>query len=305
VRACRDAGISVRVISARTTDDARTALARARPSIVIVDSIAIPIAAPLVTWMHRVLEARVIALMLMPSSARGTRTVLRGADRVVALSDHLARALVRIGVRRSSVSVIPPGRDGVERARRRVAANGQLRALAVANWSPAKGIATLVAAVAQVPDVRLDLVGDVGRGAFADAVVARIRANGLADRVVVHGALAGRALARRYADADVFVLPTEREGYGIVFAEALDQGLPVIAADAGPVPDIVRGAGLLVPPRRVRPLADALRVMRDRRVRSRLAYAARKRARDLPSWSATGAAFVALIRDVMRSSVAG
>lgn len=304
-RACRRAGVPLRIISVASTAQARAALARAKPSVVVIDSIAIPIAAPLVPWISDGLRARIVALMHMPSTARGARVVLQGSDSVVAVSPSLARTVAHAGVPRSRLTVIPPGSDGIPHlAHGKRRGRGQLRVLAVANWSPAKGIATLVAATAHVPDLRLDLVGDTGTGAYRDTVLALIRSHGLETRVVVHGALGQRALARRYASADVFALPTEREGYGIVFAEALMRGLPIIAADIPSLRAIVGDAGLFVQPRRVHPLAAALRLMTDAWLRRRLARAARIRARALPRWTASQAAFVALVRSEVHAAVA-
>jgi glycosyltransferase involved in cell wall biosynthesis len=306
-RACRRAGVPLRIVSIASTAQARSALARAKPRVVVIDSIAIPVVAPLVSWIREELRARVVALMHMPTRARGARAVLRAADRVVAVSPHLARTLVRGGVPRSRIAVIPPGSDGipkVARGRRRARERDHLRVLAVANWSAPKGIATLVSAAAHVPEVRLDLVGDPGTGAYRDRVYALIRSHGLETRVAVHGELGERALARRYADADVFALPTEREGYGIVFAEALGRRLPIVAADIASVRAIVGDAGVFVPPRRVRPLAAALRLMTDKWLRRRLANAARTRGRALPRWSASQAVFIAVVRSEMHAAIA-
>ena len=306
-RACRRADVPLRIVAVRTTAQARSELGRLRPRVIVIDSIAIATAAPLVGWARSELGARVILLMHMPTRARGTSELLRTADRIVAVSSDLARTLARQGAPRSRVSVIPPGSDGIPHVARgtRKRRDGTLRVLAVANWSPTKGIATLVAAAARVPGVQLDLVGDTGSGPYRDAVRARITSTKLGARVFVHGALEERALARRYMEADVFALPTEREGYGIVFGEALAHGLPVIAADISPVRAIVGDAGLFVPPRRVRPLAAALRLMTDVWLRRRLAKNARVRARALPRWTASQSAFVTLVRRELRVAVAG
>jgi glycosyltransferase involved in cell wall biosynthesis len=218
-------------------------------------------------------------------------------------------------VLRSRLSVIEPGSDGIPSASGRTSRTREahpaprqlrpLRVLCVANWSPTKGIATLVAAAAHVPEVRLDLVGGVGSGTYRDSVLARISSSELRGRAVVHGALDEQALARRYAQADVFALPTEREGYGIVFAEALRHGLPIIAGDIDPVRRIVGDAGVFVPPRRVRPLITALRLMSDTWLRGRLARSARVRARALPRWRTSQLLFVALVSREMRVAVAG
>jgi glycosyltransferase involved in cell wall biosynthesis len=305
-RACRRAGVRLRIVVVASTAQARSELRRLRPRVIVIDSIAVTLAAPLIGWARREFGAQIILLMHMQTRARGTRALLRAADRVVAVGPDLARTLARQGVRRSRLSVIPPGSDGIPRVARRVrgARDDTLRVLAVANWSPAKGIATLVAAAARVPGVRLDLVGDPGTGAYRHAVRARITSSRLGDRVVVHGALDEQALARRYAEADVFALSTEREGYGIVFGEALARGLPVIAADIAPARAIVGDAGLFVPPRHVRSLAAALRLMTDSWLRWRLAKNARIRARGLPRWRRSQALFVTLIRNEIRAAIA-
>ena len=306
-RASLRAGVRLRIVAVTSTAQARSELRRLHPRVIVIDSIAVATAAPLLGWIRRELGARVVLLMHMPTRARGTRALLRAADHIVAVGPDLARTLVQQGATRSRMSVIPPGCDGIPRVARRTrkGRNQPLRVVSVANWSSAKGIANLVAAAALVPDVHLDLVGDTGTRRYRDAVRARIRSNAIGARVVVHGALSERALAGRYAEADIFALPTEREGYGIVFGEALVHGLPVIAANIPQVRAIVGDAGLFVPPRSVRSLAAALRLMTDVWLRRRLAKNARIRARALPRWSASQAAFVALIKHEMRVAVAG
>jgi glycosyltransferase involved in cell wall biosynthesis len=304
--ACRRAGVRLRMVAVRSTTQARSELRRLRPRVIVIDSIAVAIAAPLVDWARSELGARVILLMHMRTRARGTRALLRAADRVIAVSSDLARTLAPQGVPRSRLSVIPPGCDGVPRVARRTGKGrgDMLRVLAVANWSPTKGIANLVAAAAQVPNIQLDLVGDTGKRPYREAVRARIRSNGIESRVVMHGVLDEGALARRYAEADVFALPTDREGYGTVFGEALAHGLPVIAADIPPVRAIVGDAGVFVQPRSVRSLAAALRLMTDKWLRWRLAKNGRIRARGLPHWRRSQALFVAVIRNEIRAAIA-
>ena len=85
------------------------------------------------------------------------------------------------------------------------------------------------------------------------------------------GPRTGSELAAAYAEADVLVLASRAETYGMVVTEALARGLPVIAADVGGVPEALGTTadgtrpGLLVPPGDVTALADALRLLADRR----------------------------------------
>lgn len=293
VRSARRAGIRVRVVRGATAG-ARRAIASARPAVIVVDSIAFPLAAAC----RAAPGARVVALAHMSTPAAQARAVLRRADAAVAVSDTLARELRALGGRR--VQVIRPGADGVPRARR-IASGGALRVLCVANWSEVKGIDLAVDACARVSGVRLVLAGDEGRGAYRRLVRSRMRGR----LVASHGPIGPRALGRLYARSDVVVVPSRAEGFGIVAAEALRHGLPVIASDLPSLRAVVGRAGALVRPGDVSALARAIATGRDPAVRRRWARAARARARRMPRWRDTERAFVSLLVGEMHASTAG
>jgi len=124
-----------------------------------------------------------------------------------------------------------------------------------------------------------------------------IAERGLARRVRVYGSLGASALERRYAAASIFALPTIREGYPIVFVEALAHGLPIVGCDVPAVREVTGGAAILVPPGRVAPLAAALRrLVTDERACAALARRSLIRARQLPTWAETEAHFVRAVR---------
>ena len=78
---------------------------------------------------------------------------------------------------------------------------------------------------------------------------ADIKRFGLAERVSVLGAVSDARITELYQSADVFVLASRFEGYGMAFAEAIAHGLPVVGTTAGAIPDTVpNGVGALVPP---------------------------------------------------------
>ena len=111
------------------------------------------------------------------------------------------------------------------------------------------------------------------------------------------GALPEEDLARSYQAADLLVLPSRGETYGMVVAEALARGLPVVAAEVGGVPEALgHGAdgirpGLLVPPGDPAALREALRTwLEDAGLRRRLRVAARERRASLADWSRTTSA---------------
>jgi glycosyltransferase involved in cell wall biosynthesis len=230
---------------------------------------------------------------LAPEQARALRQAERRALAAVAgvlvTSAHTARLLGAYGVDAARVRVVEPGTDPAAPARGSGA--GGLGLLCVATLTPRKGHTLLLEALAKLRDLdwHLTCVGSLTRDPETAADVAgRIQALGLNDRVRLTGELDDTALGAAYARADLFVLPTWLEGYGMALAEALARGLPVISTRAGAVPDTVpASAGILVPPGDVQALGRALdAVMRDRGLRRRLgegALAARAR---LPSWEA-------------------
>jgi glycosyltransferase involved in cell wall biosynthesis len=106
-----------------------------------------------------------------------------------------------------------------------------------------------------------------------------------------------------YRQADVFVLPSRFEGYGMVFAEALAAGLPVLAARSGAVPDVVpEAAGLLVAPDDTQALTEALQqILTSNPLRRRLQAGARKAAATLPSWTDTATLVARKLEEVSNS----
>ena len=301
----------------------RARLAALRPTVAIVDSLVLPIAARLTETIQHALGIRVVALMHMLPSDGSTgghvpgnpeveslidleRRLLSMADRIVAVSPALKARLIRAGAAPNRVVVVSPGRDGCPLpppARYRAPDRDHPpRFLSVANWSESKGIHLIVEAVARLDSVAtLDLVGEPGGGDYARQVRERIARHRLSGRVRVFGSLSADTLAERYAASDVFVLPSRTEGFGTVYAEAMSFAKPVVAARVGPLSWLVEdGCGLLVPPDDVVALAAAMRTLAtDDGLRQRLGENARRRAERLPTWQETGEAFRAAVRDLL------
>jgi glycosyltransferase involved in cell wall biosynthesis len=165
---------------------------------------------------------------------------------------------------------------------------------------PRKGFDVLVAALARIAELpwRLTIAGDLTRDPNEAArLQASISRHRLTSRIETPGAVSSERLAALYSEADLFVLASRFEGYGMAYAEALSRGLPVIGTMAGAIPDTVpHQAGLLVPPGDVSALAEALRsILADADLRRRLSDAASEAARMLPSWRQSGAIFAATL----------
>lgn len=134
----------------------------------------------------------------------------------------------------------------------------------------------------------------------ADAITEQVKALGLEERITLVGELAGDALSNVYADADLFVLPSLHEGYGMVLVEALARGLPIISTTAGAIPDVVPSdAGILVAPGDSGALAAALsRLLLDKAERLMLAEGAKRARENLRPWTATVEEFGSAIHAV-------
>jgi glycosyltransferase involved in cell wall biosynthesis len=153
------------------------------------------------------------------------------------------------------------------------------------------------------------LVRDPG---FADGVLRRARDRGLGDRVRFSGSRTGQELDRAYAAADLLVLASRAETYGMVVTEALSRGVPVLATEVGGVTEALGQGddgtrpGLLVPPGDPAALATALRAwLEDAELRDRLRLAARERRAKLLPWAATASALAGVLAGAVVSAEGG
>ncbi|MBI4673547.1 MAG: glycosyltransferase family 4 protein [Chloroflexi bacterium] len=139
--------------------------------------------------------------------------------------------------------------------------NSKLKILTVARLTKQKSIDTLIDALqilrGRGVDARLQIVGDGDQRAALEKKTRELKLDGFVEFL---GMRSQNDLPAMYAQCDVFVLPSLREGMGLVLAEALLCGAPVIATNSGGVTDIVRDGetGLLFPERDANALADAL-----------------------------------------------
>jgi glycosyltransferase involved in cell wall biosynthesis len=221
--------------------------------------------------------------------------VLHAAAAVVATSRWTRDWLLtnyRLAPRR--VLVVPPGVEPAELATGS-ASGGHL--LCVGAVTPTKGHDVLVEALAEVVELEWTCrcVGSVAVDpAFADRVRQRAGAAGLGDRIVFTGARVGGDLDALYAAADLVVVPSRMETYGMVVTEALARGVPVIGTDVGGLAEALGRApgagrpGILVPAEDPAALAVALRRwLTDAGRRQELRRAARERGATLSDWSVT------------------
>jgi glycosyltransferase involved in cell wall biosynthesis len=251
-------------------------------------------------------RVRLVALVHMPLG-EGTAdgrvreregAVLSAAASVVTTSAWARRALLQLySLPGDRVEVAVPGVDAGELAPGTATAGALLSVAAVI---PGKGHDVLLDALATLTALRWQClcVGSLELDSmFVERLRRHVAAGGMDDRVRFSGVQAGAELAGSYGAADVLVLPSRAETYGMVVAEALARGLPVVAAHVGGVSEALgHGAGgvrpgLLVPPDDAPALGDALRAwLEDANLRRRLRRAARERRESLADWSTTTSA---------------
>jgi glycosyltransferase involved in cell wall biosynthesis len=226
---------------------------------------------------------------------RSEQAALAKVREVVVTSTATAKLVATgYGVPARQITVARPGSDSRPRISRD--ANDVPNLLSVGSVVPRKGFDILVSAVALLADLpwRLAIVGDLTRDPKEAAKLQDlIRQHRLASRIETPGAVSPSRLAMFFGKADLFVLASRFEGYGMAYAEALSYGLPVIGTTAGAIPDTIpQGAGLLVPPDDPATLAAALRgVIVDADRRRLLSEAALVAARTLPTWRQSAVIF--------------
>lgn len=197
---------------------------------------------------------RLVVLVHMVADAPTDRptAALRTARRIIATSDWTRSELLeQDAADPHRIVVAHPGTDPAP-ATLPSPSGGRL--LCVATVAPHKGQDLLVRALigfADRDDWTCTIVGSLHvEPDFVAALRAEIDAVGLADRVRFTGVLTGPALEAAYADADLMVLPSRTESYGMAVAEALAHGIPVLAAAVGGLPEAIAvpAAAVLVPP---------------------------------------------------------
>jgi glycosyltransferase involved in cell wall biosynthesis len=224
--------------------------------------------------------------VLLSVQARWERTNTARADRVVVPSRYSAAVAREVyGIPDAKLAVVPEPID-LTGWRRRFAATARPKAerptiLSVARMYPRKRIEDLLHAAAilrgRIPDAQIRIVGE---GPESARLRLLHRELGLGDTVVLLGEVSRSRLAVEYTIAHCFCLPTVQEGFGLVFAEAMAAGLPVVACRAAAVPEIVEDGrtGILVGQRNPAELAHALeRLLVNESLRTEFGLAATRR----------------------------
>ncbi|HKY03286.1 MAG TPA: glycosyltransferase family 4 protein [Blastocatellia bacterium] len=283
-------------------------LAGRRPDLIVIDAWAHPCLLPFILA-HRPSQTPRLALIVhqlrwveqgpdpiarIASSAE--RAALRSAGLIITVSRFMRDNIEALAGGSLNLLVAPPGCHEIEEVNSDITdkrPGDEVRLLFAGGCIRRKGIEYLVRAISILKDARvsLDIVGDNQ----VDPVYTRelrceAQSLGLGQAIRFHGLVSNETLRAFYSRADLFVMPSLYEGYGMVYAEAMRAGLPVIATQGGPAAEIAREGenALLVRPADAESLAQAIgRLASDPEMRARFGRRSRELARELPTWRQT------------------
>lgn len=290
----------------------------AADTILLIDGLAYgAMPADLVAGLKRSIVALVHHPLCLEAGLTGTRqrelkaletAALVLASHVIVTSPTTGRTLTAdFDIPAERITVAEPGTDPAPRAKGSRGEGGgkPLRLLAVGSVVPRKGYDVLVEALAPLKalDWRLDIAGALDRSSTTARDLARqIDALGYADRISLLGAVDDAQLAGLYDRADLFVMASHYEGFGMVLTEAVARGLPIVMTAAGAAAETVPDAAALkVEPGQPRALAWVLgRAIEDAKIRQRVADAAWTVAQTLPRWDDTARRIADALKDLKR-----
>ena len=238
------------------------------------------------------------------------KRVIDSADRVVVVSNKLRRIAQEEGLieDESRLVVIHNGFDvGLARATSAEAVAGRFEGrrvvVSVASLIPSKGVhlvlEALPAVLQEVPNLFYLVIGDGPQRSALQRAAYRL---GVAGRVEFLGYLPPEEVFRYLSVAEVFVLPSSNESFGIAYLEAMAMGTPVIACRGQGPEDFVEDGqtGLLIPPEDVASLREAmLRLLLQTREARRMSQAARRKAFSEFSWERNASSYIALYEEVV------
>ena len=223
------------------------------------------------------------------------RQYLRSVDGFIFNSPTTHEAVHALVADDKPYVIATPGGDRLgtlpaEQVRARATQSGPLRLLFLANVTPLKGLHVLLEALRLVTaDFRLDVVGSPAvNPRYAQEMEQKAGADGLQSKIFFHGILDGKALTDKLKQAQVLVIPSFYEGFGISYLEGMAFGLPAIGTLAGAIPQLISAGenGFLIEPGDSGTLAKYLqRLSSDRELLTHLSLAALQRFQSQPGWA--------------------
>ncbi len=266
-------------------------------TLVVIDGLAFGV---LDDWAHQETDRlKIVALVHHPLALetgltsnqrdrllKSERKALCACRHVIVTSPNTQKELIaHYGVGEGKITIALPGTNPAPGA---VGDGVTPHIVSIGTMIPRKGHDILIAALKMIDDLvwRATLVGSKTLSPqTAKALEEQIQTSGLGNKIALVGEVDDTS--EILAKADIFALASRYEGYGMVFAEALSHGLPIVACKAGAVPDVIPAdAGYLVPVDDAQALAESLRTLLERpTIRKQMASAAKEASKNLPKWA--------------------
>ena len=252
--------------------------------------------APVISIVHHLRSSEVHPRVARGVYRRVERSYLRSVDGFVFNSHATRRSVEELMGRPVAGMVATPGGDRLgplptdEEVLRRCQSEGPLRVLFVGNIIPRKGLLVVIDALGRIPSHlwRLTIVGSRDMDPrYAGEVDRAISARGLQSNVHAEGPLDDAPLAGAYRAHHVLAVPSQYEGFGIVYLEAMGFGVVPVGSRIGGAAEVIEQekSGCLVPAGDAIALSEAIAGLAGNRARLRdLAREARRRFRDFPGW---------------------
>jgi L-malate glycosyltransferase len=268
------------------TDSAMAGWLAVRPEPLVINYHSITPPAFFAPWNNPITRLQVGALQRLTELA--PRAALGIADSAFVATELRQAGCTRVTVVPVAGISIPsePSSEAIRRVRSRHMGSGP-GWLSVGRWAPNKAhhqtiAALFVARATSDPRAHLTFVGSPTEPAYAAALKRYAAALGLAEAIDFVTGISDDELIAHYLTADVLVMLSDHEGFGVPLVEAMGHGLPVVAFDAGAVREVLDGAGIVLAHKHPRQVAGVIsRLMADPEERERLAQAGRDRFRAL------------------------
>ena len=233
------------------------------------------------------------------------------ADLIITSSEYSKSEIVSVGINPNSVHVLSPGLDrekfNILSSSRKLDSEDSKRnkkILCVGNYVSRKGIIYLIEAFSQIErqDLTLHLVGNrKNNSSYYNQLNNAVEKLKLTECVIFHDGSDQENLKQLYASADIFVLPSLKETFGIVFLEAMHYGLPIITTNVSAMPELIEENqnGFLVPPGDSQALAKAISTLIENPdLIEKMGETGRKKVATSYYWEQTGSKFLSILENM-------
>lgn len=242
---------------------------------------------------------------LLPLTKIMEKQMLKHCHLIVANSNYTAEKITQMGLKTDKVKVIYPAYEPLISQQDKVKDSfreEKIKLLFVANCLPHKGLHLLIPTLHLVKNKSfvLDIVGDYSLNiTYVKKIKQAIKKYRLEEHVFWHGKVSREEIGQYYSRADIFVLPSLKEAFGLVLLEAMAFGLPVVASRVGGIPEIVehQKTGLLVPPKDIVALSQAITILiKDENLRRQYGQKGKQKLASFLTWEKVGENFYRLVK---------